>query len=209
MTFMTIEYCQMQSNKIQNTVTFFLSFSVCVIICHRHSQPFVNSCQCPFLFALLQAFSLSSLFTFYHFPLCFLHHCCEISILHILFLSKIKMGINTKWFLIFFVLIFGSKICYCSVSYDKKSLIINGQRKILFSGSVHYPRSTPDVWLFFFFALFQFFFVVLGLTMDKMQMWEGIIQKAKDGGLDVIETYVFWNLHEPSPGNVLYSFFLF
>ncbi|WMV13106.1 hypothetical protein MTR67_006491 [Solanum verrucosum] len=86
------------------------------------------------------------------------------------------MVINTKWFLIFFVLIFGSKICYCSVTYDKKSLIINGQRKILFSGSVHYPRSTPD-------------------------MWEGIIQKAKDGGLDVIETYVFWNLHEPSPGN--------
>nr|GMD00164.1 beta-galactosidase 3-like [Ipomoea batatas] len=32
-------------------------------------------------------------------------------------------------------------------------------------------------------------------------MWEGLIQKAKDGGLDVIDTYVFWNLHEPSPGN--------
>lgn len=28
-------------------------------------------------------------------------------------------------------------------------------------------------------------------------MWPGIIQKSKDGGLDVIETYVFWNLHEP------------
>lgn len=38
-----------------------------------------------------------------------------------------------------------------------------------------------------------------------MQMWEGLIQKAKDGGLDVIDTYVFWNLHEPSPGNVLCS----
>ena len=33
-------------------------------------------------------------------------------------------------------------------------------------------------------------------------MWEGLIQKAKDGGVDVIETYVFWNLHEPSPGKV-------
>lgn len=31
-------------------------------------------------------------------------------------------------------------------------------------------------------------------------MWEGLIQKAKDGGLDAIDTYVFWNLHEPSPG---------
>jgi hypothetical protein len=34
------------------------------------------------------------------------------------------------------------------------------------------------------------------------QMWEGLIQKAKDGGLDVIQTYVFWNGHEPTPGNV-------
>lgn len=35
-----------------------------------------------------------------------------------------------------------------------------------------------------------------------MQMWEGLIQKAKDGGLDAVDTYVFWDLHEPSPGNV-------
>ncbi|RRT43035.1 hypothetical protein B296_00019267 [Ensete ventricosum] len=27
-------------------------------------------------------------------------------------------------------------------------------------------------------------------------------KKAKDGGLDVIQTYVFWNGHEPSPGQV-------
>ena len=33
-------------------------------------------------------------------------------------------------------------------------------------------------------------------------MWEDLIGKAKDGGLDVIDTYVFWNVHEPSPGNV-------
>ncbi|XP_047175416.1 beta-galactosidase 8-like [Vigna umbellata] len=31
-------------------------------------------------------------------------------------------------------------------------------------------------------------------------MWPDIIQKSKDGGLDVIETYVFWNLHEPVQG---------
>ncbi|KAE8709509.1 Beta-galactosidase 5 [Hibiscus syriacus] len=54
--------------------------------------------------------------------------------------------------------------------------MINGKRRVLFSGSIHYPRSTPD-------------------------MWADLIQKAKDGGLDVIETYVFWNVHEPSPGN--------
>ena len=33
-------------------------------------------------------------------------------------------------------------------------------------------------------------------------MWEDLIHKAKEGGIDVIETYVFWNVHEPSPGNV-------
>jgi hypothetical protein len=33
-----------------------------------------------------------------------------------------------------------------------------------------------------------------------LQMWPGLIQKAKDGGLDVIETYVFWDIHEPVRG---------
>ncbi|KAK9037584.1 hypothetical protein V6N11_022490 [Hibiscus sabdariffa] len=31
-----------------------------------------------------------------------------------------------------------------NVSYDGRSLIINGQRKLLFSGSIHYSRSTPQ-----------------------------------------------------------------
>ncbi|KAK7360113.1 hypothetical protein VNO77_02089 [Canavalia gladiata] len=67
-------------------------------------------------------------------------------------------------------------LVHSTVTYDRKAILINGQRRILFSGSIHYPRSTPD-------------------------MWEDLIQKAKEGGLDVIETYVFWNVHEPSPGN--------
>ncbi|OAY82569.1 beta-galactosidase-like [Ananas comosus] len=67
-----------------------------------------------------------------------------------------------------------------SVSYDRKAIIINGQRRILLSGSIHYPRSTPE-------------------------MWPDLIQKAKDGGLDVIQTYVFWNGHEPSPGQYYFE----
>ncbi|XP_050920141.1 beta-galactosidase 6 [Lathyrus oleraceus] len=63
---------------------------------------------------------------------------------------------------------------------DTESLIINGHRNILFSGSIHYPRSTP-------------------------QMWGDLIAKAKQGGLDVIQTYVFWNLHEPQPGKYDFS----
>ncbi|XP_044510311.1 beta-galactosidase 5-like [Mangifera indica] len=82
----------------------------------------------------------------------------------------------SKLLLIWFLLVIGSEVIQCSVTYDKKAIIINGQRRILISGSIHYPRSTPE-------------------------MWEDLIQKAKDGGLDVIDTYVFWNVHEPSPGN--------
>ncbi|KAK9993670.1 hypothetical protein SO802_023373 [Lithocarpus litseifolius] len=59
-----------------------------------------------------------------------------------------------------------------NVTYDGRSLIVNGEHKILFSGEIHYPRSTP-------------------------QMWPSLIAKAKAGGLDVIQTLVFWNLHEP------------
>ncbi|XP_050227152.1 beta-galactosidase 16-like [Mercurialis annua] len=66
------------------------------------------------------------------------------------------------------------------VTYDGRSLIIDGQRKLLFSGSIHYPRSTPE-------------------------MWQSLIAKAKNGGVDVIETYVFWNLHEPQPGQYDFS----
>ncbi|XP_057859557.2 beta-galactosidase [Cryptomeria japonica] len=31
-------------------------------------------------------------------------------------------------------------------------------------------------------------------------MWPGLIDKAKEGGLDCIQTYVFWNMHEPKQG---------
>ncbi|KAI0508070.1 hypothetical protein KFK09_014204 [Dendrobium nobile] len=67
-----------------------------------------------------------------------------------------------------------------AVAYDHKAIIVNGQRRILFSGSIHYPRSSPE-------------------------MWADLIEKAKDGGLDVIQTYVFWNGHEPSPGQYYFE----
>ncbi|XP_077253122.1 beta-galactosidase 5-like [Tasmannia lanceolata] len=79
-------------------------------------------------------------------------------------------------FFFFISLFLFVELVQCGVTYDSKAIVINGQRRILMSGSIHYPRSTP-------------------------QMWEDLIQKAKEGGLDVIQTYVFWNVHEPSPGN--------
>lgn len=42
-------------------------------------------------------------------------------------------------------LLVGPELIQCSVTYDKKAIIINGRRRILFSGSIHYPRSTPEV----------------------------------------------------------------
>ncbi|KAK7264196.1 hypothetical protein RJT34_31801 [Clitoria ternatea] len=62
-----------------------------------------------------------------------------------------------------------------NISYDGRSLLINGRRDLFFSGSVHYPRSTPE-------------------------MWPDILDKARKGGLNVIQTYVFWNIHEPEQG---------
>ncbi|OMO50427.1 hypothetical protein CCACVL1_30454 [Corchorus capsularis] len=89
-----------------------------------------------------------------------------------------------RWFLFLFGLVLAVTADGVSgggnVTYDGRSLIINGHHKILFSGSIHYPRSTP-------------------------QMWPSLIAKAKAGGLDVIETLVFWNLHEPQPGQFDFS----
>ena len=67
-----------------------------------------------------------------------------------------------------------------AVSYDHRAVVINGQRRILISGSIHYPRSTPE-------------------------MWPDLLQKARDGGLDVIQTYVFWNGHEPQQGQYYFG----
>ncbi|KAM2420041.1 hypothetical protein EV1_026258 [Malus domestica] len=89
------------------------------------------------------------------------------------------VGIQTMWsILLLLSCIFSA--ASASVGYDHKAIIINGQRRILISGSIHYPRSTPE-------------------------MWPDLIQKAKAGGLDVIQTYVFWNGHEPSPGKYYFE----
>ncbi|CAD5194786.1 unnamed protein product [Musa acuminata subsp. malaccensis] len=62
-----------------------------------------------------------------------------------------------------------------NVTYDGRAIIIDGQRRVLISGSIHYARSTAE-------------------------MWPDLIQKAKEGGVDAIDTYIFWNAHEPSRG---------
>ncbi|KAK4779938.1 hypothetical protein SAY87_016044 [Trapa incisa] len=71
---------------------------------------------------------------------------------------------------LFFLLVSSSSAAV--VSYDGRAITIDGEHRILLSGSIHYPRST-------------------------VEMWPDLIKKSKEGGLDVIDTYVFWNIHEP------------
>ncbi|KAJ0026152.1 hypothetical protein Pint_08134 [Pistacia integerrima] len=90
-------------------------------------------------------------------------------------------GMVKLWFLFALLFLVATGCCCGSdVTYDGRSLIIDGHHKILFSGSIHYPRSTPE-------------------------MWPSLIAKAKGGGLDVIQTLVFWNLHEAQPGQFDFS----
>lgn len=66
------------------------------------------------------------------------------------------------------------------VSYDHRAFTINNVRTMLISGAIHYSRSTPA-------------------------MWPYIMRMAKDQGLNTIQTYVFWNLHEPKQGVLDFS----
>jgi hypothetical protein len=67
-----------------------------------------------------------------------------------------------------------------NVSYDHRAIKINGIRTMLISGAIHYPRSTPG-------------------------MWPYIMKMAKDQGLNTIQTYVFWNIHEQKQGVLDFS----
>ncbi|XP_042514357.1 beta-galactosidase 9 [Macadamia integrifolia] len=62
-----------------------------------------------------------------------------------------------------------------NVSYDHRAIVIDGKRRMLISAGIHYPRATPE-------------------------MWPDIILKSKEGGADVVQSYVFWNGHEPIRG---------
>ncbi|KAH6828005.1 beta-galactosidase 8 [Perilla frutescens var. hirtella] len=107
-------------------------------------------------------------------------------------MAQPKIGTKTKWqltkmrsgtvpALVFLLLAAAASLCSAiDVTYDGRALVIDGKRRVLVSGSIHYPRSTPD-------------------------MWPDLIQKSKEGGLDIIETYVFWDFHEPVQGKYDFS----
>ncbi|XP_026445651.1 beta-galactosidase 10-like [Papaver somniferum] len=93
-------------------------------------------------------------------------------------MSKTSNSSLLLCFIFFFA--FSSFSLASNVTYDSRSLIIDGQRKLFLSASIHYPRSVPG-------------------------MWPGLVKTAKQGGINVIETYVFWNGHELSPGKYYFD----
>ncbi len=64
--------------------------------------------------------------------------------------------------------------------FDRRSLIIDGKRELILSGAMHYPRSTPA-------------------------MWPEILRESKRAGLNCIDTYAFWEAHEPQQGRYNFS----
>jgi hypothetical protein len=62
-----------------------------------------------------------------------------------------------------------------TVGFDHRAVLVNGERVLLLSGSIHYPRSTPT-------------------------MWPDLMRRSAEAHLNAIQTYVFWNYHEPARG---------
>ncbi|KAK1936634.1 Beta-galactosidase 8 [Phytophthora citrophthora] len=62
-----------------------------------------------------------------------------------------------------------------SVSYSPRGFEIDGKQTLLLGGSIHYPRITPG-------------------------QWEQLLREAKRDGLNHVEMYVFWNVHEQERG---------
>jgi hypothetical protein len=67
------------------------------------------------------------------------------------------------------------------VSFDQKSLIINGERRLILSGALHYYR------------------------LPSPGIWRHRLQRIKDLGLDTVDVYFYWGYHSPAPGRYDFS----
>jgi hypothetical protein len=61
------------------------------------------------------------------------------------------------------------------VDYDARAVRVDGRRQLLLSGAIHYHRSTPA-------------------------MWPELFRRSREAGLNCLETYINWQLHEPVRG---------
>lgn len=67
-----------------------------------------------------------------------------------------------------------------TVTYDNRSIQINGQKTLFVAGSIHYPRFSEG-------------------------MWEDLIINSKEDGLNLIQIYIFWNYHEEYEGKFVWD----
>ncbi len=67
------------------------------------------------------------------------------------------------------------------ISFDRKSLIIDGRRRFIFSGSLHYFR------------------------LPSPKQWQMRIEKLKQAGFNAIDTYFYWAYHSPKEGEYDFS----
>ncbi|MCE0498240.1 MAG: beta-galactosidase, partial [Methylacidiphilales bacterium] len=65
------------------------------------------------------------------------------------------------------------------ISFDSRSLIIEGKRKFIISGEIHYARVPRSE-------------------------WSRLLDTTKASGVNCVATYIFWNVHEPERG--VYNF---
>jgi beta-galactosidase len=70
---------------------------------------------------------------------------------------------------------FAQSVKASAITVEGSQFIRDGKPYQIISGTIHYPRVPREYW------------------RDRLQ-------KARAMGLNTIETYAFWNLHEPSPG---------
>ena len=66
------------------------------------------------------------------------------------------------------------------VTYDRRSFMVDHERLLVLSGSIHYNRVLPSD-------------------------WDRVLKLAKGMGLNAIETYFFWSFHEPQRGSLDWS----
>ena len=67
-----------------------------------------------------------------------------------------------------------------NVTYDSRSIILDGKRELLLSGSIHYQRVHPSD-------------------------WPRVLSLAVEAGFNTIQTYTFWDLHEAAEGNISFA----
>jgi len=71
-------------------------------------------------------------------------------------LQKAMRATRILFVLLWFFCVYSPAAFCANVTYDHRALVIDGKRRVLVSGSIHYPRSTPEVLLItLFMCLFK------------------------------------------------------